>query len=100
MTDYSPEGSARRNDLARATLAALVSAANESDDDRLAASVITERLSLDLDQFDAGERLRDVRIIGSPIEAARQCFDLMRLDTDDDWETATERMTRVPASLE
>src|SRR5882762_6171551 len=57
MTDYSPEGSARRNDLARATLAALVSAANESDDDRLAASVITERLSLDLDQFDAGERL-------------------------------------------
>jgi len=42
--------------------------------------VITERLSLDLDQFDAGERLRDVRIIGSPIEAARQCFDLMRLD--------------------
>jgi uncharacterized protein (DUF885 family) len=100
MTDYSPEGSARRNDLARETLAALVSAANESDDDRLATSVIKERLSLDVDQFDAGERLRDVRIIGSPIEAARQCFDLMRLDTDDDWDVATERMTRVPASLE
>jgi uncharacterized protein (DUF885 family) len=100
MTDFSPEGSAQRTDLARATLAALITAPEESDDDRLAASVITERLSLDVDQFDAGERLRDVRIIGSPIEAARQCFDLMRLDTDDDWDVATERMTRVPASLE
>ncbi|HEV7525301.1 MAG TPA: DUF885 domain-containing protein, partial [Acidimicrobiia bacterium] len=41
-----------------------------------------------------------VRIIASPIDTARQCFDLMALETDDDWAVATERMTRVPASLE
>jgi uncharacterized protein (DUF885 family) len=100
MTDFSPEGVARRIDLVRDTLAALAAARHETDDDRLAASVMTERLSLEIEQYDAGERVRDIRIIGSPIETARQCFDMMRLDTDDDWAVATERMTRVPASLE
>ncbi len=99
MTDFSPEGMARRNDLARETLTALAGATNASDDDRLAKSVMTERLLLDVEQYDAGERLRDIRIIGSPIEGARACFDLMRLDTDADWDVAAERMTRVPDSL-
>jgi uncharacterized protein (DUF885 family) len=99
MTDYSPAGVARRVDLMRDTLAALAAPAQETDDDRLAASVMTERCSLDLEQYEVSERLRDVRIIGSPIQSARQCFDLMRLDTDDDWAVATERMTRVPDSL-
>jgi uncharacterized protein (DUF885 family) len=100
MTDYSPAGSARRADLVRETLVALAAAPQETDDDRLAASVMTERCTLDVEQYEARERLRDVRIIGSPIQSARQCFDLMRLDTDDDWAVATERMTRVPDSLE
>ena len=99
MTDYSPSGVARRVDLVRDTLAALAAAKQETDDDRLAASVMTERCSLDVEQYEARERLRDVRIIGSPIQSARQCFDLMRLETDDDWAVATERMTRVPDSL-
>jgi uncharacterized protein (DUF885 family) len=99
MTDYSPAGVAGRVDLVRATLEALATATHETADDRLAASVMTERCSLDLEQYEARERLRDVRIIGSPIQSARQCFDLMRLDTDEDWAVATERMTRVPDSL-
>ena len=100
MTDYSPAGAARRADLVRDTLAALAAAPKDSDDDRLAASVMTERCTLDVEQYDARERLRDIRIIGSPIQSARQCFDLMRLETDDEWAVATERMTRVPGSLE
>jgi uncharacterized protein (DUF885 family) len=100
MTDYSPAGAARRADLVRETLAALAAAPKDSDDDRLAASVMTERCTLDVEQYEARERLRDIRIIGSPIQSARQCFDLMRLETDDEWAVATERMTRVPGSLE
>jgi uncharacterized protein (DUF885 family) len=99
MTDFSPAGVAARIDLARATLKALDTASKATDDDRLAASVMAERLSLDVEQYDAGERVRDVRIIASPIDMARQCFDLMRLETEDDWDIAAERMTRVPDSL-
>jgi uncharacterized protein (DUF885 family) len=99
MTDYSPEGCARRVDLVRDTIATLATATHENDDDRLAASVMIDRMSLDVEQYEAHERLRDIRIIGSPIQSARQCFDLMPFDTDHDWEIATERMTRVPDSL-
>ena len=99
MTDYSPSGTAARIDLARGTLKALAAAQHSTDDDRLAASVMTERLALDVEQYEAGERLLDVRIMASPSDMARQCFDLMRLDTEDDWDAAAERMTRVPDSL-
>jgi uncharacterized protein (DUF885 family) len=99
MTDFSPAGTAARIDLARDTLKALETASKTTDDDRLAASVMAERLSVDVEQYDAGERVRDVRIIASPIDAARQCFDLMRLETEDDWDICAERMTRVPDSL-
>ena len=62
--------------------------------------MMRERLTLQLAEADAGERLRDLRIIGSPIQEVRQCFDLMPYDTDDDWDVATERMTKLPAALE
>src|SRR5262249_53516937 len=100
MTDYSPEGTAARVDLVRQTLAALDGAPSTNDDDRRAADVMRERFTLELEQYDAGEHLRDLNIIASPMQGARQCFDLMRLDTDDGWAVAAERMRRVPASLE
>jgi uncharacterized protein (DUF885 family) len=99
LTDFSPEGEARRVDLARATLRELRDARRTSDDDRLAADVMADRLRLIVEQYEANERWRDLRIIGSPVQTVRQCFDLMRSDTDDDWEVITERMTRVGDAL-
>jgi uncharacterized protein (DUF885 family) len=100
MTDFSPAGTAARIDLVRETLVALDGTEHTNDDDRRAADVMRERFTLELEQYDAGERLRDVRIIGSPIQNARQCFDLMHLDSDAEWAVAAERMRRVPAALE
>ena len=57
-----------------------------------------ERLQNVVDQYDAGERLRDIRVIGSPIGAIRSCFDLMAYDTPEDWEIVRARMARVPGS--
>jgi uncharacterized protein (DUF885 family) len=103
MTDYSPAGLAARAQLHRDTLAVLERAPVNNDDDRLAASVMRDRLSVRLAMHDAKENLRPVRVISSPVQSIRQCFDLMSYATDDDWAVATERMTRVPdatASLE
>ncbi|HWS46827.1 MAG TPA: DUF885 domain-containing protein, partial [Acidimicrobiia bacterium] len=100
MTDYSPEACAARADLMRATLDALAGAPqDDDDDDRRAAAVMRHALGLALTEYDAGERLRDVRIIFSPVQLVRQCFDLMALDTDDEWDVARERLTRVPEAL-
>jgi uncharacterized protein (DUF885 family) len=100
LTDYSPAGAAARIDLVRETLAAIDGTGYTNDDDRRAADVMRERFTLELEQYDAGEQLRDINIIASPIQSVRQCFDLMRLDTDAEWAVAAERMRRVPEALE
>jgi uncharacterized protein (DUF885 family) len=99
LTDFSPAGAAARAGLARETLDALASASQNDDADRVAAAVMSERLQLALEHHEAGERLRDVRVIGSPVETVRRIFDLMPTATDDDWETIAQRMTRVPDAL-
>lgn len=99
LTDYSPGGADARAALARAALAALDGAPRESDADRIAASVMRERLLVGVEQYDAGERLRDLRIIGSPVQSIRQCFDLMSYETPEDWDTVRDRMARVPEAV-
>ena len=99
MTDYSPDGQAARAALDRETLAELSRLRPIAAGDAIAAEVMRERLQVGLDQAEAGERLRDLRIIGSPFQAIRQCFDLMASTTEADWEIVTTRMERVPSAL-
>jgi uncharacterized protein (DUF885 family) len=88
LTDFSPD-----------TLAALARAPRTNDRDRIAADLMTERLALAVEMHDAGEELRALRIIGSPVQSIRGCFDLMAYDTDDDWQVALQRLARVPESI-
>jgi len=99
LTDYSPDASSARVRLDRDTLAALGRASRTDDRDRIAADVMTERLQLAVALFDAGEDLRAVRIIGSPVQEIRSCFDLMTYDTPHGWEVAAQRLARVPDSI-
>ncbi len=100
LTDYSPEGAEARAALARATLASLAAAPIDDDRDRIASSVMQERLRTALDLYDDGERLRDLRVIGSPLQSIRQCFDLMPRASESDWATIAARMEAVPAALQ
>jgi uncharacterized protein (DUF885 family) len=99
MTDYSPQGQAGRAALDRAMLAELSQLGPLNPGEQLAVDVIRERLEVAVEQHDAGERLRDLRIIGSPFQSIRQCFDLMATKTETDWEIVATRMERVPEAL-
>ncbi|TME87153.1 MAG: DUF885 domain-containing protein [Chloroflexi bacterium] len=99
MTDYSPDGHAARAALDRTTLAQLSQIRPLPEPDRMAADVMRERLQVAIDQDQAGERLRDLRVIGSPFQSIRECFDLMATATDADWEVIAARMERVPQAL-
>jgi len=99
MTDFSPDATAARVQLARDTIAELERAPKDDDNDRLAAAVQRDRLQRDVDFFDAQEDLRPLRIIGSPVQEVRQCFDLMSYETENDWATVVTRMQRVPDAL-
>ncbi|MFF4222497.1 DUF885 domain-containing protein [Streptomyces sp. L500] len=104
LPDFSPAGQAAVADLARTTLAALTEAearpGGDSDGERRCARLLRERLTAELAVHDAGEHLRAVSNIHSPLHAVREVFTLMPLDGKDDWSAVAERLRAVPAALE
>ena len=96
LTDFSPEGLAERTDLARRTLVRLADLDPAEDADRRCGRLLADRLANDIARHDAGEDLRALRIIGSPVGALRAVFDLTRRDTDEDWAVVARRVAAVP----
>jgi uncharacterized protein (DUF885 family) len=104
ITDLSPAGREALADLARSTLTALdaAEAAGAADDDaeRRCARLLRERLTADLAVHDAGENLRALRNLGSPVHDVREVFTLMPTDTEEQWELIGRRLARVPVALD
>ena len=98
-TDYSPAGLEARADLARQVLGELDAVAVDGDADRIARDFMRERIGAELAEYDAGERFRDLRNIGSPVQAPRDVFDLMPRRSTADWEAIAERMEALPRCL-
>jgi uncharacterized protein (DUF885 family) len=100
MTDYSPDGAAAIDALNKLTAAELATAPVEGERDRIARNVMAERLSVRIDAHEAGESLRALRIIGSPLQGVRNGFDQMPRATQQDWQNIAIRLNLVPAALE
>lgn len=99
LTDYSPDGVEERVALDRDTLIRLSAIEPTTERDRVAAAFMTERLAASLDFADAGEHLRCLRNIASPLQSIRQVFDLMDRTSVTDWELIARRMEAVPDAL-
>jgi len=99
MTDYSPDAVEERAEHTRSTLAALADAEITGEGDRIAAAVMAERLDLAVEMYEAGEHFRALRVLGSPVQGVRQCFDLMPTATEADWGVIAARMALVPQGL-
>jgi len=102
LPDFSPDGIAAETDLARRALAALAAAqarpgaSLETDDlERRCARLLRERLEAGLALEQAGDRLRALNSLGSPVQSARSVFLAMPTTTDDDWRTIARRMSRL-----
>ena len=100
LTDYSPSGEAARVDLARTTLAQLDAVDEVEEAERNCAALLRDRLQTELAWYDAGEHLRALRIIASPVSGTREVFDLSLTQTDDDWALLARRMEAVPEALD
>jgi uncharacterized protein (DUF885 family) len=99
MTDFSPDGYEERNEHDRATIRALGDALIEGERDRIAADVLREMLETSVELYDAGEHLRTLNIIASPIQYVRMCFDMMPTETEADWDVIAARLALVPQGL-
>jgi uncharacterized protein (DUF885 family) len=102
LPDLSPAGQQARDELARSTLATLgiaERAAGAAGDERRCARLLRERLESDLAMSEAGEQLRAVSNIFSPVQQVRGVFLIMPAASEDDWAVIARRMARVPAAL-
>lgn len=106
LDDYSPAGIAQNIDLARNTLKALgdlekgeLEEGKLAERDWISAAALRERLSLDVELFEAGESTGELNVIASPLQSIRDIFDLMPTATEANWQTITRRMDAVPGAL-
>jgi len=99
MPDNSPAGDAAQAELDRSTLVELGKAEPENDSDRIAREVMAEELETTLESYDAGEQYRTMNILHGPFQTARQIFDLMARESNEDWDNIAARMSQVPETL-
>ncbi|MFF1870320.1 DUF885 domain-containing protein [Kitasatospora herbaricolor] len=103
LPDLSPAGDREIAELGRRTLARLDAAeaagASQDEAERRCARLLRERLTAELAVHEAGENLRAVRNLGSPVHNVREVFTLMATATAQDWELVGRRLARVPVAL-
>jgi uncharacterized protein (DUF885 family) len=97
LPDFSPDGLAAEADLDRRTLAEIDALPGADDPvERRCARLLRERLSAQVDAHDAGEGLRQLSNLFSPVHSVRQVFSLMPTASEDDWAVVARRLARVP----
>nr|WSW57876.1 DUF885 domain-containing protein [Streptomyces sp. NBC_00998] len=100
LPDYSPDGTLAEAELARETLVRLAAHTDGGADvERRCARLLRERLDAELAQYDAGEHLRAVNNISSPLHRVRKVFAVMPARTPEDWAAIAERLRAVPGCL-
>jgi uncharacterized protein (DUF885 family) len=96
ITDYSPDGVAARADAASIALRELSGVTAEDDVDVVTLAALRERLGVQVELHEAGLDVGELNVIASPLQSMRNVFDLMPMDTEDDWRVISERLSRVP----
>lgn len=99
LPDFSPAGLEAQAGLARRTLADVDAAEATDDDERRCARLLRERLTAELAVHEAGEGLRAVSNLHSPVHSVRGVFMLMPTGTDEDWAAVAARLRAVPEAL-
>ena len=100
LDDLSPDGYAHHAQIARDTLARLDAVEPVDDVDRVTVAAMRERLSLTVENHEAGYDRMELNVISSPLQGVREIFDLMPTATQDDWATIATRLSKVPTALE
>src|SRR5262245_6769735 len=98
-TDFSPDGVAARHDLVDDTLRRLDALTPTSDDDRLAAVHLRERLQVEHDSHEIGEPFRNLRAPFGLLSSLRDSVDLMPRGDDEQWAHVAERLAAMPGML-
>ena len=100
MDDLSPAGHDAVAQAGRDVLARLAGLEPADDVDRVTLSAMRERIGLDLELHEAGEGLRSLNNIESPVQQLRDVFDIMATDSVEAWENIASRMSLLPGAVD
>ncbi len=104
LPDFSPEGQEALARLSRDTLTELARAEQrpgaDSDAERRCARLLRERLTAELAVHDAGEGLRAVSNLHSPVHSVRGVLTVMPSETEEDWAAVARRLRAMPQALQ
>ena len=100
MTDLSPAGHQARADLGAATLRELDGVEAVDEVDTITVASMRERLGLELEIVEAGEHLRDLNNIASPLQGLRDVFDIMPTGDVEAWENIAARLAELPGAVD
>ncbi len=100
ITDLSPAGFQARYDLAREARSRMEKTEATDDRSRAAKDAFIERLTVSIDQYDAGTPQSQISVIVSGLHEIRGAFDLMDTGTEDGWADVSARLAAVPAALD
>ncbi|WP_147105969.1 DUF885 domain-containing protein [Nesterenkonia populi] len=102
MPDFSPEAAERQAELCRQTLARLNELEAEAGSfdvaEQRCAVLLRDRLGVELEAHLAGEHLRPLRNIASPVDEARGVLLLVPSETEADWRVIGQRLSGLTAS--
>ncbi|OKL46013.1 DUF885 domain-containing protein [Boudabousia marimammalium] len=98
-SDYSPAGAEALADVAKDTLRALRALPDQSEGDAVTRAALEDRLGVSLALHEAGEPLRNVNNIDSPIQEIRGTFALMPAETEAQRAAIASRLGQVEAAL-
>lgn len=99
LDDLSPAADEAYAELNRATLARLDAAAPVDATDEVTVAAMRDRLGLDLESFEAGDHLRSLNNLASPLQGGRDIFDLMPHETAEHWAAIAARMAALPEAF-
>ncbi|MFJ2618858.1 DUF885 domain-containing protein [Glutamicibacter sp. NPDC087344] len=96
--DYSPAGTQRYAEVARATLANLAQVHPEDDIDRVTLDAMQERLGLEVEIIETGRT--ELNNIACPAQEIRAIFDLMPQESAQDFAHVAQRLKNLPEAMD
>jgi uncharacterized protein (DUF885 family) len=100
MNDFSPEASEAMTDAERSAIREMEVAVPADERERICRDTFLEELRLGVEQHEAGEHLRGLNILHSPVQSCRSVFDMMPRETEEHWSNIASRIEQVGKALD
>ncbi|MFS0691465.1 DUF885 domain-containing protein [Streptomyces nitrosporeus] len=99
LTDFGPQATWERAELARRTAKAVEAAPVEGDAERVAAAVLGERLDTEVALADADAYATLLDTLDGPVQRIRQAVGLLDQGSETPWDALLARLRAVPDTL-